>query len=390
MIEDGKLDRTLTLQDLIIFGVSSALGSGGFNLIGKAVRLGGNMWPMLLGGVATLFMGVSWVYSRTIQIEGTNTAETDIVDHVFGSMMATVASGGLLTFHIFAIAVSLVFVSHLIIPTAAWASQVGLALIFLCVMTWFSLSSIEISKELIIWTTWALLVILFAAAGLGGGGGLTYGLPRAPLPVSIIQSIMYFVFIFAGAEVLVKFARESFHPRQDIPIALFASNSITAILTLGVAAAIAIWAPGLTADQDCNALGHVFARFAGDNMRGSMKIAMGVFVLVTTFIMFLATTRYLYGLGEKSETFRWLTDTNAADAPWKAVAMLTVLCFLGLLINNTDTLVKISDSGMLIILGLVSAATAIHDWWNGRQISATVSGLTTTILGSLLGASFFD
>lgn len=390
MPKDGKLDRTLTLQDLTLFGISSALGSGGFNLIGKAVRTGGSHWPALLGSVTALFMGASWVYSRALRIEGTNTSETDVIERMFGLPVAGFAGGGLLLFHVFAIAVSLVFVSQLIIPAAGWFAQVGLGVIFLGIMTGFSLASIEMNKEIINWTTWALLVVLFAAAGLGGVGGITRGLPDVATPTvpRAAQSLLYFFFIFAGAEALMKFTEEAVDPQKDLPVAFFASNGISALLALGVAAAIAIWVPGLTADQDCNALGHLFARFAGSNLVGSMKVAMSLFVLVTTFIMFLATARYLYGIGEKSEMLRWLTETNEAKAPWKAVAVMSVICFLGLLINNTDMLVKISDIGLLVILGLVASAVTTYDWQQGNMIWASVSGLTTVGLSGILHAVF--
>lgn len=388
--DDGKLDRTLTLQDLTLFGISSALGSGGFNLIGKAVRAGGSLWPALLGGTAALFMGAAWVYSRALHIEGTNTSETDVIERMFGLPVAGVAGGGLLLFHIFAIAVSLVFVAQLVMPAAGWFGQVGLATVFLGIMTWFSLASIEVNKEIINWTTWALLVVLFAAAGLGGLGGATRGLPdvAAPSASQAAQSLLYFVFIFAGAEALVKFTQESVDPQRDLPRAFFTANGMSALLALGVAAAIAIWVPGLTADQECNALGHLFARFAGANLIGSMKVAMSIFVLVTTFIMFLATSRYLYGIGEKSEILRWLTATNEAKAPWKAVAAMAVICFLGLLINNTDTLVKISDIGLIIILGLVAAAVTTYDWSQGHTLWAAIAGFTTAGLGGVLRTVF--
>jgi amino acid transporter len=389
MSEDGKLDRTLTLQDLTLFGISSALGSGGITLIGKALRAGGSWWPPILGGVSILFMGISWVYSRVSLIEGSNTAETDIIARMFGDRAASLAGGGLLLFHVAAIAVSLVFVSQTIIPSANPYSQIGLSTLFLACMTWFSLSSIEFSKEIIMWTSWALLVILFAAAGLGGAG-LVHGLPHkaAPSAAAAIQSLMYFVFIFAGAEVLAKFSRESNNPSRDIPIAFFTTNAVSAIAVLGIAVAVAIWVPGLTVEQEGNAIGHLFARFVGTGGIVSTNMLMNLFVLITTFIMFLATSRYLHGVGEDNESFRWLTDTNAAGAPWKAAAVLTVACFLSILINNTDVLVKISDSGLLIILGLVSAAAALHDWAIGESLSGAISTLTAVSLGGVLGAAF--
>lgn len=391
MSDDGRLAQTLTLKDLMLFGTSSILGSGGFNLIGKAVRAGGGHWPALLGGVAALFGGASWAYSRALAVEGTNTAETDIIGRMFGSAAAGAAGAGILTFNIFSIAVVLVFVSQLIYPGASWTAQAGLSTIFLAIMTWFSLAGIDINKEVINWTTWALVVVLFAAMGLGGWGAISQGLTlgAAPTATAAGRSIMYFFFILAGFDALMKFTREAVDAQRDLPIAFFGANALSALAVLGVAAALSIWVPGLTEQQECNAVGHLFARFGGPNMVGSIRVAMILFMLVTTFVVFLSTTRYLYGVGEsQKEMFHWLTETNEVKAPWKAVAVVAVIGFLGLLLNNTDVLVKISNVGLIVILGLVAAAVCAHDWIAGAPLSAAISGLTVGGLGGVLRAVF--
>ena len=43
----NNLNKTLTLKDLVLFGVISIFGSGGFNLIGRAITQGGPQWPEL-------------------------------------------------------------------------------------------------------------------------------------------------------------------------------------------------------------------------------------------------------------------------------------------------------------------------------------------------------
>ena len=58
------LEKTLTLTDLIFFGIASILGSGGFNLIGEAIVKGGSWWPAALGISSAAFMGASKVYEK--------------------------------------------------------------------------------------------------------------------------------------------------------------------------------------------------------------------------------------------------------------------------------------------------------------------------------------
>jgi hypothetical protein len=382
------LKQTLTITDHMLFGLSSVLGSGGINMIGSAAQAGGALWPILLGAVSALFLGCAWAYTRALQIEGTNTSETDLIARMFGGAVAGAANLGVLVFNICSIAVLLVFVAQLIFPTGGWFPQVGLATLLLAVMTGASLTGMEANKEIINWTTWGLIVILFGALGLGGWGALTRAPVALPLPSAggAAKSAMYFFFVLAGFETLMKFVRESVAPQRDLPVAFFGTIVGATLLTAGIAWTLSLWVPNLSAVQECNALGHLFAKVGGPNMIGSMKVAMIVFMLVTTFVFFLATTRHLYGVGEQHAELRWLTDVNGAAAPWRAIAVTALTAFLGLLVDNTDALVRISNLGMLTLLGLVSAAVGVHDAVD--PMSVAVSGATCTGLGCMMGAAF--
>lgn len=390
MGHDETLKPTLALTDHMLFGLSSILGSGGFNLVGKAVGAGGSAWPELLAAVTAIFGGASWSYTRALQIEGTSTAETDIIGRMFGSAASGVTGGGILTFNIFSIAVILVFIAGILFPSAGWTIQVGFATLLLGIMTGFSLQGMDVNKEIINWTTWALVVVLFTALGLGGWGAVTgRGVGGGPPTVAnAAKSLMYFFFILAGFDALMKFTQESVDPQRDLPIAFFGANALSAVLVFGVALAISAWAPGLSAEQENNAVGHMFAHFLGSNAIGSMKVAMIVFMLITTFVVFLSTTRYLHGVGKQHEELRWLSVVNEAQAPWRAVAAVAIICFLGLLIDRTDVLVKISNVGLVVVLGLVAAAVAVYDWQQGHRVSAAVNGATVAGLGGILRAAF--
>jgi hypothetical protein len=58
MTEETSLKKTLTLTDLIFFGIASIVGSGGFNLIGEAVMKGGDWWPAALAVAAAVLHGL--------------------------------------------------------------------------------------------------------------------------------------------------------------------------------------------------------------------------------------------------------------------------------------------------------------------------------------------
>ena len=53
------LNKVLTLKDLTLFGISSILWSGGFNLVGKGIQDGNHYFPLTLLLSGALFTGTT-------------------------------------------------------------------------------------------------------------------------------------------------------------------------------------------------------------------------------------------------------------------------------------------------------------------------------------------
>ena len=81
----SALDKNLSLKDLVLFGVISIFGSGGFNLIGHALVNGGDYWPLALAGAGALFMGSSRTYEQAFNEFKKNTSESDFLEKTFGA-----------------------------------------------------------------------------------------------------------------------------------------------------------------------------------------------------------------------------------------------------------------------------------------------------------------
>jgi len=386
----STLEKSLDLKDLTLFGISSILGSGGFNLIGKAVRAGGSMWPVFFSLSAVVLLGSAWSYTRAFQVSRKNTSESDVIRQVFGSTMENTGAAAILVTNIVSIAVILVLVSQLLLPDGGWWMQIGCSTLLLSGMTAFSLFGIDVNKDTINWFTWALIIMLTAAMGLGGWGAMLGRSIRItdPLEQGGTKSIMYFFFILAGFDMLMKFAEESVNPDRDLPLVFFGTNIVSDVLVLGVAAALAMWVPGLSEAQENNAIGHLFARFLGPTAIVGTELIMVIFMLVTTFVVFLGTTRYLFGLSEQRESLKWLRSLNRAKVPWVAVAVVFGFGVLCLLLNHIDLLVRIANGGFLVTLGLVSAAMTTIDWNAGSLVSTAVHALTAAGMGGILVTAF--
>lgn len=381
------LERALTLTDLTLFGVAAIVGSGGFNLVGKAVRAGGSWWPVAFLISAILLLGASYAYTEAFAVSGKNTAESDIVASVFGPVGEGVSIFAILLFNIVSISTILVFCAQLLLPNGSWGLQVGAALAALGGMATFSLTGIELNRVSINVIAYALVAVLAGSSCLG-----LYGLAAAPAVTlqpgtSFTTSLLMLFYILAGFDSIMKFTEEA-KDTADIPRAFFTANIISFMLVAGVALAIQVWlftGPGLSAGRESNAMGHLFSVFAGPWILEPTKYLMTAFMLATTFIVFLSQTRYLFGLGEKFPALSALTEVNSASVPYITVALVTVIAGLAILINHTETLVRLSDVGIIGLLGLVAAAASVTDWQGGSLVSSLVNGVTATGFAGLLG-----
>ena len=379
------LDRSLTLTDLTLFGVASIVGSGGFNLVGKTVRAGGSWWPVGFLISAVLLLGAAYAYSEAFAFSGKNTAESDMVAATFGPVGEGLSILAILLFSIVSISTILVFCAQLLLPDGSWISQVGVALAVLGSMAGFSLAGIELNKMTINAIAYVLVAVLVGTASLG-----LYGLAAAPPArplgegTSFTTSLLMMFFILAGFDANMKFSEEAADP-ADIPHSFYTSNIISLLLVAGVALAIQLWIPTLSASKESNALGNLFAVFVGPWVLEPTKYLMIAFMITTTFIVFLSQTRYLFGLGTKFPAFSSLTEVNGSAVPYNAVILVTLIAGLTLLINHTETLVRLADIGIIGLLGLVASSAAVIDWRDGSLVSSLVNGATAAGFAGMMG-----
>jgi APA family basic amino acid/polyamine antiporter len=379
------LNRTLTLTDLTLFGVASSMGSGGFNLIGSGVRQGGAMWPWALGISAALLLGSAFTYAGAYERIKKNTSESDILRSVFGPLVEGAGSYTILIYDITTIIVLLVMCSKLLIPSYSWSCQVSLTLCMLAGMTGFALFGIDANRDVINGLTWSLVGVLVIAVALGGYGVATREIPTLGMPThaGFMQSLWMFFFILVGFNTIMKFSEET-KVESDIPKAFYLSNAVSVILTIGVAVAITMWLPALTLGQEGIAFELLFAKFFGNGVLEPLKWMVVIFLLLTAFVIFLATSRYLYGL----DWLPALKEVNSANAPWVSIAAVFGSGSLLTLLNNVDLLVKFADIGFAVIATLVASAVSVADWRDGHLGSAIISGATGAGFMGLIGSAF--
>ena len=111
-----------------------------------------------------------------------------------------------------------------------------------------------------------------------------------------------------------------------------------------------------------------------------------MYMIVTTFVTFLATTRYLFGLGDVYKGLDFMKVVTKAKVPINAVLLTLGTAAIGILINHTEYLVRAADFGLSVLLILVSAAATKSVASQGKI--PWIEGTTTAALAGFMGLSF--
>ena len=382
-----NLNKTLTLKDLVLFGVISIFGSGGFNLIGRAITQGGPQWPLALGGAAALFLGSSKTYEEAFREFKKNTSESDFLEKIFGPNASYATMASILLFNFFSIATILVLCVRMIVPDAPWLTQSVLAISLITFMGIFSLQGIAHNKVFVNFCSSALVIILSAITLLGFAGAAVATQNIKPLPTlpntSLTQSFLYFFYILAGFDVLMKFSEET-KDAEDIPRSFYVSNSIAILFVLGLTFAVITFTDLQKVKPLEHVIGQMLNNVIGYNVKNYFNVLAVFFMIVTMFVTFLATTRYMYSLGDKYKS-EYFTALNKHKAPVVPVALTTLLISAIVLINHVDTLVGFADAALGSFLFLVAAAATVYKYQKGEI--PVLEGLTASSFLGVFGAS---
>ena len=387
MSEAQGLKKSMILKDLVLFGILSILASGGFNLLGHAVIQAGPAWPATLLAAAAVFLGSAKTYAVAFQNFPSNTAESDLVQEEFGGIASAITAIGILIFNIVSISTILVFCSHIILPSASWTSQIALTISMIAAMSGFALQGIDINKSFLNSFSQLLILILAATSAIGVGGLALKGYPQVfrVKGGSLVSSFFYFFFIMAGFDALMKFVEETKEP-SDIPKSFYLSNLISIILLIGVVLAYICWVDIGSLKSYDNPIGEVFQVFLGGYTREIFIGFAVMFMVITSFVIFLVTTRYLYGLADEYPVLAPLKSVNAAKVPDTAIYTTFGISSAVAFLNHTESLLRLTDLGLGIQLLTVAGAATVS------QIKAgafpLIEGATTAALTAVLASVF--
>jgi hypothetical protein len=361
----------LSLSDLYLFGISSILGSGGFNLIGNAMISGKDYFPFALAASGALFTGSAYSYNYAHDRYGKNDSETHLVSDVFGPQAKVLSNISVLGYNIIAVAVVLVLSSKLLLPNSSWYIQVGFAAAILGLMTVGAFQKLDINTSIINLFSCGIIAILGFISLLG----LTHIHADTSLgstDINLYESFLYFFFILAGHDTLIKFSEETARPK-DIDASFFISIASSFALIAGVCVAALVYIIDFSKIDINNIISILYAEVFNRDVGILVKYAALVLMTSTVFLNFLATIRYYNSMNGK----------KVEDISKKSI--FTIACSIALIIfiNNIETLVTLADFGLIITLLSVSAAACIDRYKKGQI--PWIDGFSTVGLTGVLG-----
>ena len=375
------LEKTLSLSDLVLFGITSILGSGGFNLVGNAIKDGGAYFPLTLLLSGSLFMGSAGSYSYAHDTFKKNISETLLIESAFGSVGKNISIFSILFYNIFAIATIIIFCSKMLFPNGTYIGQVSFALLLLSMMSYSAVQRLDFNKQIINLFSIGIIALLSFVTFLGFGGLADSSAPVFPAKTNVYESFLYFFFVLAGHDALIKFSEETID-QENIDKSMYISILASITLIAGLCLAAVVWIGNFNTTNVNDIVADIFQSAMDHGTGKYITIIAIVFMIGSTFLGFLATIRYLYGIPDDLPALEFIKKGGDGKVSNRSIALITIASALAIFINHTSSLVELADIGLIVVLLLVAAATFVDKQKKG-EISL-LDGLTTGGFASVL------
>ena len=157
---------------------------------------------------------------------------------------------------------------------------------------------------------------------------------------------------------------------------MYVSVILSTILIAGLCLGALVYVSDFKTTNVNDIIAIIFEKAINKHIGFFVGILAIVCMLTTTFISYLATIRYAYGLPE----LNFIRDGGDGNVSYISIILISILCMIGIFINQTASLVELSDVGLIITLLLVSMSAFYEKYQKGYV--PVSDGLTS---GGLLG-----
>ena len=405
--KDEKTDKkergSLSLTDLILFGLGNVVGAGIFIIISKSIFYGGNFSLYALLAVAAISMIMGFCY---IEIYGRYSSSITEYLAVKNTMGEGVGQITLYAIYMFALLSGVTIVTAMakyackcdLVETVkhnmSWTTsshhstlETAFSVALLCIMAGINFLGIETSKVVANTISVVMLVVILgiivlslpyiewdklsASVSMGPslrGGG--YSASKGPWDNFVLSAILS-LFLYNGYDFLVKISDESADPENN-KTAMISTIGITTLLYAGIMIAGICVLGYKKAGATHNIITNLYEMLTTSKWASAVYVA-GLFIMFNTgFLSIMSATKFMEGLGKNSKIFmpEFWAKTNEYDAPSNAIWISLAICIFFALFNNATLMAIFSNFTCISILILISIALLILRWQEKDDLEA--------------------
>lgn len=375
-VEEHQLKKSLSLLEVIVYGVGIILGAGIYALIGEAAGIAGNMvWlSFVVAAIIASFSALS--YAELSSLFPKCAAEYVYTKRATKSNFLAFAVGyiALLAAIITATAVAVGFGGYLQgltgIPIIIGASVLLLLLSFL---NWFGLK--ESAKFNLISTAievgGLVLIIILGFHLIGSVDLLEFPVASTNpgelfAPIFAAAAIIFFAFL--GFEDLANISEETKNAKRNIPIGLLTAVAITTVIYILVAVVAVSAVPYAELGNTTEPLALVASALGGNfgAYSGTLLSIIALFATANTvLIILIVSSRIMFGMARDKSLPKMLSRLDKKrGTPIIAIMLVLIVTILLLLVGSLSegiltTLAKLTAFGILIVFFSVNMSLII-------------------------------
>ena len=363
--EDG-LRRTLSLWQVVLYGLGVTIGAGIYVLVGVAAGRSGVFAPLAFLVAAALLSFTALSFAELGTRLPVAASEAAYVDAGFNRKWLTLATG------LFVVTTSAVSAATVSVGAAGYVSVFWPApqpiLILVVVLGMGVIASLTTAQSVTlagIMTTIEIGGLLaIVAAGFWNADQLRTGLQNSPMHLQdvpwagLVSTSLIAVFAFIGFEHVVNIAEEIRDPRRTLPKALFITLALTALLYASVVfIAVSAIPPQELAVANAP-LARVYERLTGHPL-GMMSAIAVIATLNGIIVHMIMISRVLYGMARTGVLAAGLGHVHPRTrTPLRATALAIVVILTLAIAFPLEKLAHMTAQGTLVIFFLVNTALA--------------------------------
>ena len=400
--KDEKTDKkgekqrgSLSLTDLILFGLGNVVGAGIFIIISKSIFFGGNFSLYALLTVAVISMIMGFCY---IEIYGRYSSSITEYLAVKNTMGEGVGQITLYAIYMFALLSGVTIVTAMakyackcdlvdsVKKNMSWTTdshhstlETAFSIALLCIMAFINFLGIETSKLVANSISVIMLAVILGIIVLSlpyiEWSKLTASAPmgsssKGPWDNFVLSAILS-LFLYNGYDFLVKISDESADPENN-KTALIATIGMTTLLYAGIMIAGICVLGYKKAGTTHNIVTNLYEILTTSKWASAVYMA-GLFIMFNTgFLSIMSATKFMEGLGKDKKIFmpEFWAKTNENDAPSNAIWITLAISVFFALFNNATLLAIFSNFTCVATLILISIALLILRWQEKDDVEA--------------------